>query len=280
MSCEKEKIVSVEGLVVKVRGEGKTGKGTGFLIDYGTFDVCTGDFVLVRGRNGSGKSTFLRLFRPQSEDYFEVTEGSIRFLEEGFPDKSLDKIHAPNELARLNSRTSFIGQEDKFQSGASAYSAIVDAYKDACAFAPPGQKSRSRKELDECIREYFDKYLVRSLQCDYKTFQRKAVRKWSGGQQKMINVLAGVIKAKICGLKLVVMDEPLNNLDGINKDIVNALVRELMESNVAIVAITHCQIFSGVNKVLDLIEQKDGFRKATFTKESVPPHAECLEPFH
>ena len=96
----------------------------------------------------------------------------------------------------------------------------------------------------------------------------------------MIHVLAGIIKAKVCGLQLIVMDEPLNNLDGRNKDILNKLMCELREQSIAILAVTHCQIFEGVNKVLQISEIENGNQKAILFERKEPSHPECLEPFH
>ena len=95
----------------------------------------------------------------------------------------------------------------------------------------------------------------------------------------MINVLAGVIKAKVCGLRLIVMDEPLNNLDGRNKDILNTLIKELRAGGVAVIAITHCQIFDKINKVLTITESAAGERRAIYEEREEPSHAECLEVF-
>ena len=95
----------------------------------------------------------------------------------------------------------------------------------------------------------------------------------------MINVLAGVIKAKVCGLRLIVMDEPLNNLDGRNKDILNTLIKELRAGGVAVIAITHCQIFDKINKVLTITESAPGERRAIYEEREEPSHSECLEVF-
>ena len=93
----------------------------------------------------------------------------------------------------------------------------------------------------------------------------------------MINVLAGIIKARICELRLVLMDEPLNNLDGRNKDILNKLITELRQGRVAVIAITHCQIFDGINKVMTLSECEDGVHRAKISEQAEYAHTECLE---
>ena len=283
MSGENKTIVRVQDLIVGVKNDEKTGNKHRFTINYGTFDINLGDFVLIRGRNGCGKSTFLRFFRLQGVNYFEVLNGSILFLENGFPDKSIAK-YTDDECTRLNCMVSYIGQEEKFLTFDSAYSFIYNYCKHALSYdktVPLKEKRERLKSVDEIIHEYYDKYLAASFQCkNYRTFKAKNVHSWSGGQQKMINVLAGLIKAEVLGLKLIVMDEPLNNLDGRNKDILNYLITDIRKRDVAVMAITHCQIFDGVNKVLDLVEREDGVREATLLEKGVSAHSECLESFH
>lgn len=284
MSDKKIKIVSVKDLVIGVKNDEKTDKDYRFKIEYGTFDVNLGDFVLIKGRNGCGKSTFLRLFRLQGVNYFKVLQGSITFLDGNFPEKSIH-LYTSDELTRLNCTVSYIGQEEKFLTWDSAYSFIYNSCKLALAYRSEltsAEKATRLKNADKTICGYYQKYLAESFQCKYNTFKSKNVHFWSGGQQKMINVLAGVIKAEVCGLKLVVMDEPLNNLDGKNKYILNNLITDLRKKDVAILAITHCQIFDGVNKVLTLAEREDGTRVAAleeFTDGNLPSHPECLEAY-
>ena len=280
MSEQNNCVVAIRDLVLGVKDDESTGDTFRFQIEYGSFDINTGDFVLIKGRNGSGKSTFLRLFHLQGIHYFKVVSGNAYFYGEGFPNESIHK-YSIKELTHLNCAVSFIGQEERFLSSDSAYSYIYNTCKIALDYNKSVSALEKRKklmEVDALIYEYYEKYLASSFQCKkYKTFKNKNVRAWSGGQQKMINVLAGIIKAKICSLKLVIMDEPLNNLDGRNKDILNKLIGELRKSDVAVLAITHCQIFDGVNKVLNITEDEDGVHRAKLTDCCEPAHSECLE---
>ena len=283
MSEQNKNIVCVRDLVVGVKEDEATDGAYRFFIDYGTFDIDLGDFVLIKGQNGCGKSTFLRLFHLQGVNYFSVIDGEIYFCGEGFPRTSIPD-YSQDQLTHLNCAISFIGQEDRFLSSDSAYSYIYNACKIALSYdktLSAGQRKEKLLQVDSMIRDYYEKYLAAGFVCkNYKIFKNKSVRAWSGGQQKMINVLAGIIKAKICGLRLLIMDEPLNNLYGKIQAILNKLIADFRRGEVAVIAITHCQIFDGVNKILYMEECRDGRRRATLYERCEPAHRECLENFN
>ena len=119
MSDKREKIISVQDLSVGIKGS-ENKQDFRFRIDYGSFDVLCGDFILVKGRNGCGKSTFLRFFRLQGARYFNVAGGGILFHGRGFPEKSIH-LYAEEELTKLSCCVSYIGQDDEFMSSDSAY---------------------------------------------------------------------------------------------------------------------------------------------------------------
>lgn len=302
MSSQNEAVVSVKDLTLKLRK---------FTVNYGSFDIFPGDFVIVKGRNGSGKSTFLSLFNLQGIDYFKIVNGGIYFNDPAFPEKS---IHRYNEngrdyLSDLRHVISFIGQKDKFLSYSSAYSYIMEVCKRAIKYNLSKEYSgvknlfrfwnayfKERRKLKDLIKKYFKEYLAESFMTenyskaddkvfkrDYRVFMTQNMSKWSGGQQKMINVLSGIIKAEICGLRLMVMDEPLNNLDGKNKKILNDIIQNLRNTNkdIAIIVITHCQIFDGINKTLTITEDENESvckeKFAVFEVKNEIAHKECLE---
>ena len=277
-------VVEVKDLKIGVLAENvQDGKKYRFTIDYGSFNINEGDFLLVKGRNGYGKTTFLKLFHLQGVNYFRVVAGDVYFRDSAFAaDKSIIDFDN-DELTKLNRYVSFVGQEEVFKTGATAYTTIYDYCKTAINESENFTKEEKKRKLGlvaDVIKEYFDKYLQKSFECpSFRAFKTKGVKTWSGGQQKMINVLAGVIKAKVCGLRLIVMDEPLNNLDGRNKDILNTLIKELRAGGVAVIAITHCQIFDKINKVLTITESAPGERRAIYEEREEPSHSECLEVF-
>jgi len=273
-------IISVKDLLIGIKNE--EGNDYRFKINYGSFDVKPGDFILIKGHNGSGKSTFLKMFHLQGYNYFKVLNGGIIFNDELFPDNFIHNYNS-KDLTRLNCAISFIGQEESFLTSDSAYSYIYNTCKYALSIYNYSASELKNKldEVDKIIYEWYEKYLSKSFHTkNYKIFKNKNIRAWSGGQQKMINVLAGIIKAKICNIRLLVMDEPLNNLDGVNKNILNKLIHELMQNDLAIIAITHCQIFTDVNKVLLIGELNNDERQATIIERKENPHLECLENYN
>ena len=279
MSEQNKSILSIRDLTLQIDSDGSSPRE----VQYGSLELYPGDFLLIRGRNGCGKSTLLRMLRLQGTSYFSVKSGEMIFHRDGFSEKSIHK-YSTDELTRLTRSVSFIGQEERFLSSDSAYSYIYNV----CRIALEGDKSITPAErrarlssVDGMICEYYEKYLSKSFDlAKYKTFKRKSVRAWSGGQQKMISVLAGIIKTKAAKLPLIVMDEPLNNLDGMNKFTLNKLISELREEGCAVMAITHCQIFGGVNKLLTIEEGEDGIRRATLTEGEIYAHGECLETYN
>lgn len=284
----KQAVATVKDLVIGVKHEENTGELYRFQIDYGSFEIYPGDFILIKGHNGSGKSTFLRLFHMNSYKYFDFVRGGLIFHDTGFPEDSIQR-YSNDMHTNLKCAITFIGQEERFLSSDSAYSYIfkvcetsLQNRKNNGMAYTRAQKQELRRRIDGMIREYYDRYLEKSFGCkDYSTFKRKNVRDWSGGQQKMINVLAGIIKARICEVRLVLMDEPLNNLDGKNKAILNRLISDLRrEQPIAIVAITHCLIFEGVNRVLTLVDERPDLRRAVLTECSEDVHKECLENYY
>lgn len=303
MSKEKEAVVSVKDLTLALYEGDVSNSKPSFNVEYGTFDIYPGDFLIVKGRNGCGKSTFLKLFRLQSVEYFKVVSGGIYFNDPAFPAKS---IHRYNEggidyLSELRLATSFIDQKDSFISSSSAYSYIVDVCsraikykmrhdgeaKNIHSFFEFRKKYKEKMdELGEVIERYFNDAHIK--ECfegkDFDYFKTEKIARLSGGQQKMVSALAGIIKAEICGLRLLIMDEPLNNLDGKNKYVLSCIIDKLRKNNteLAIIVITHCQVFDGINKTLTIAEKtgtESGCQDkiAVFEVKNEIAHKECLE---
>lgn len=249
-------------------------------ISYGSFDICGGDFVIIKGRNGSGKSTLFHLLALTEMGYFNIESGAAIYNAKGFPDTSVDK-YGVDMAAALRREIVYIGQEEKFLSWHSAYDALYSQAEIAVAEKYSGLLGRQKRvQIHRLIEGYFNDYIKEIFKCkDFKEFRKRKVTSYSGGQMKMLNVLSGIIKAKVCESPLIIMDEPLNNLDGKNKYYLNKIFSEFRNDSVAMLIITHCQIFDGINRVISITDCGAGEVKAEITDISVPPHRDCLEAF-
>ncbi len=249
-------------------------------ISYGSFDIRGGDFAIIKGRNGSGKSTLFHLLALTETGYFNIESGSVVYKAEGFPDISIDK-YGDTLASALRRDIVYIGQEERFLSWHSAYDALYSQAEIAVNEKYLGQ-TRAHKlfEIHKLIEGYFNDYIREIFKCkDFKEFRKRKVTSFSGGQMKMLSVLSGIIKAKVCESSLIIMDEPLNNLDGKNKYYLNKIFSEFRNESVAMLIITHCQIFDGINRVINITDQRAGEVKAEVIDVSVPPHSDCLEAF-
>ena len=108
MPNEKKIILSVEDLTLRLL-ETKTD------IDYGSFDIEDDDFVIIKGNNGSGKSTFLKLFAPTKlTGYCGLVRGKMFYLDAGL--ETSDVFSRGYDRAKLLRRVVNITQEEKFSS--------------------------------------------------------------------------------------------------------------------------------------------------------------------
>lgn len=249
-------------------------------ISYGSFEIRGGDFAIIKGRNGSGKSTLFHLLSLTDTGYFSIESGSVIYSAEGFPDISIDK-YGDSLASALRRDIVYIGQEERFLSWHSAYDALYSQAEVAVNEKYSGEARRKKLCLIHTLIEgYFNDYIREIFKCkDFREFRKRKVTSFSGGQMKMLSVLSGIIKAKVCESSLIIMDEPLNNLDGKNKYYLNKIFSEFRNDSVAMLIITHCQIFDGINRVINITDVKAGEVKAEVIDMSVPPHSDCLEAF-
>ncbi len=246
-------------------------------VSYGTFSIRGGDFIIIKGRNGSGKSTLLHLLAMRENDYFKIERGDVKYKLGEFPDLSICKYNA-DQVAALHRDIVYIGQEEQFITWHSAYKVLKTPAETAMRKKFFGAELIKRSILlEKTILEFFNNYLCHIICNDFKEFKKRKATSYSGGQMKMLSVLSGIIKAKVCDNSLIIMDEPLNNLDGKNKYYLNKILSDIRGENVALLIITHCQIFDGINRVLTIKDSTPGEVAASITDMTEPPHSECLE---
>ena len=232
-------------------------KGT--IVNYGSITINNGDFITIEGANGIGKSTFLNLLN-RDGNYYSI-EGDVLIDNISIFDYDVYELRR-SVVANIN-------QNDVFIRGESTYHALIRPAINA--IADRNNIKEKKKEIKELAFNYYRKYLysffypheknsakkkrlLNNPKADLKFMYFQPVSTLSGGQQKMIHILQGVLKAKTIGCRLLLLDEPLNNLDKDNKKVLIELINDLRDNNkdMAILLITHCKVFPGVNTVLKI----------------------------
>ena len=229
-------------------------------------EIHSGDFALIKGPNGYGKSSFLKMLVGR-DIRVQPIKGSLIFpyLDE----KKSMTVYSDEEKGRLHNSIAYVAQEDDFFPTSSIFSAIYTNLKFSIAHnrnLNAQEKAEKRKQCKEMVNQYLAKFNDSGLFDDqekkslFKSPHLRSIYSCSGGQRKMCQIVTALIKAKLLGTKIILMDEPLNNLDKNNKKILNNELKELlqMENSPAILMVTHCHIFFGVNKEIALMDGESG----------------------
>lgn len=181
------------------------------------FSLYPGEVFGYIGPNGAGKTTTLKLLTGLLRDF----SGQIRVYEHSLP-KGYDQLHR---------HIGFLPQSPGFATWRTVEQTLHYL----------GQLS-GVSEADRAER--ITRWLTRF---DLLPARHKKIKQLSGGMQQKV----GFIQALLHNPRLVVLDEPLNNLDPAARDQVKQVIRELKASGVTIIFSSH--ILSDVEDVADRI---------------------------
>lgn len=223
-------ILSVKDLSVKI--------GQRVLIRNVFFDVNEGDVVLLSGANGIGKSTILKGIM-RLETAGKKIEGEI--VKKGFGNiLDLGEV----ELQRYRSKIAYVQQRDEYsEMGNIQVKDIISESAEACT-----GRALSYAEVNELIDEWIPRRDDNS-----RVFEAKSKpAKFSGGEQRLLSVLS--IVATRSRSDLLIIDEPLNNLDFVNARNISNLLNKVIRENpkMGILMVSHCRIFPFINREIKL----------------------------
>lgn len=218
-----DKILSVKNLTVSFK-DNKTKA-----LDNISFDLYPGDVMAIDGLNGSGKTTLLKLITGQF-DKFIIHSGEIIYYP--FSDKSITSFSNKEMLDYLSS-IGYVPQRDPYE-GLNKLN-ISDLIDNAIY-----DSKISKNEAIELFNRYFHSFPRIKL--------NSVPEKLSGGEQRMVSIFLGLVCRS--QTKLMIIDEPLNNLDFENVMKVSDLLNDIHRNNMdgSILLITHCKIITCINR--------------------------------
>lgn len=178
-------------------------------VDDIDFTIEPGDFVMIEGESGSGKTTFLNLLTGLTDP----TSGSViidgRSLKET-GDKEISKIR--------NQKIKYIPQ------GESLLSALTVRENILFPFTIGGLERPS----EERLLEVSDKLGITDLLDEYPS-------DLSGGEMRRATIARAVINKP----SLIIADEPTGSLDSANTFKVMEIFRDIASEGTAVIVVTH-----------------------------------------
>lgn len=178
-------------------------------VDDIDFSIDTGDFVMIEGESGSGKTTFLNLLTGLTEP----TSGDV--LISGKPLKDI----GDKELSKIrNQKIKYIPQGESLLSALTVRENILLPYTIGGLEKPSSER----------LLEVSDKLGITDLLDEYPS-------ELSGGEMRRATIARAVINKP----SLIIADEPTGSLDSENTFKVMEIFKTIASEGTAVIVVTH-----------------------------------------
>lgn len=201
----------------------KYDKSNNTIIKSLNFEIIKGDKVLIKGENGTGKSTLIKLLL----GLYTPTTGTIKFN-----NININNINNYN----IRNKIGIVSQNIFLFKGTVLYN-ILYGLKDIT------KNDVERLIVDYGLKDYIDKF-PNGLESEINqnTFGL------SGGQSQIISFIRAVISKK----EIIILDEPTSNLDRSTSNLIISILKNKNISDILII-ISHDQYnFDFINKTINL----------------------------
>ncbi|MCM1054556.1 MAG: ATP-binding cassette domain-containing protein [Bacteroides sp.] len=223
-------VLSVKNLSIQIKQR--------ILIQNVSFDVGQGEAVLLSGENGIGKSSILKSIMHLETENKKIG-GEITHYAFGDVLALSDE-----EIQRFRSITAYIPQKDEYsEMGRVQVRDIISNSGEAHS-----GRDMSYSEVNDLIDEWLPRRSDNS-----RIFNAKSKpSKFSGGEQRLLSVFSVI--ATRPNTDLLIVDEPLNNLDYVNARHTSNLINKVIRDNpkIGLLMISHCRIFPFITRELKL----------------------------
>lgn len=225
-----EPVLSINDLSIQLRQR--------ILMQHISFVINPGEAVLLSGANGIGKSTLLKSILRLETDGKKIS-GSIQC-------SSFGDVLTLNdsEVQRFRANVAYVQQKDEYaEMGSVQVRDIISESGEAFS-----NRAMSYSEVNDLI----DKWIPRRSD-NTRVFDAKSKpAKFSGGEQRLLSVLSVI--ATRSSAQLMIIDEPLNNLDFVNARNISNLINRVIRENpkMGLLMISHCRIFPFITREVKL----------------------------
>ena len=178
-------------------------------VDDIDFSIDTGDFVMIEGESGSGKTTFLNLLTGLTEP----TSGNVMIS--GKPLKDI----GDKELSKIrNQKIKYIPQGESLLSALTVRENILFPYTIGGLEKPSYER----------LLEVSNKLGITDLLDEYPS-------ELSGGEMRRATIARAVINKP----SLIIADEPTGSLDSANTSRVMEIFKNIASEGTAVIVVTH-----------------------------------------
>ena len=223
-------IARVEDLIFRYNGS------EGFALDGISLTVNRGELLLLAGASGSGKSTLLHILKPVLRPVGKL-EGSVRLF-----GKDASELSEREAAAKIG----YVGQSPDEM-------IVTDKVWHELAFTAENlglSRSETSRRIGETA-EFFGLSELLDRDCD----------SLSGGQKQLL----ALASACVCTPELLLLDEPLEQLDPISANsLISAVLRLNRELGVTVIMSEHCidEAFSIADRAVILSKGRTVFEAA------------------
>ena len=208
------------------------------LMENVSFSIGQGEAVLLSGANGIGKSTLLKAIMRLETEGKTITGKIISSIYGDILSLSNDK------LQEFRAATAYVPQRDDYAEMGNVQVKDIISESDEHSSG----KTLSYAEVNDLIDEWIPRRSDNSRVFDAKSRPSK----FSGGEQRLLSVLS--VLATRQNSDLIIIDEPLNNLDFVNARNISNLINKVIKRNptAALLMISHCRIFPFITREIQL----------------------------